>query len=85
MKKRNINTQDVLSMRGAGYYSERTAGARDVINEASDMVIAALNDLPASKTLKLQIMARLMVVLASKCGARLLETSVAPMTCDRLK
>ena len=53
MKKRNINTQDVLSMRGAGYYSERTAGARDVINEASDMVIAALNDLPASKTLKI--------------------------------
>ncbi|MEK9571408.1 MAG: hypothetical protein VW124_20475, partial [Paracoccaceae bacterium] len=53
MKKRNINTQDVLSMRGAGYYSERTAGARDVINDASDMVIAALNELPASKTLKI--------------------------------
>ena len=53
MKKSSINTQDVLSMRGAGYYSERTAGARNVINEAGDMVIAALNDLPASKTLKI--------------------------------
>ena len=53
MKKNSINTQDVLSMRGAGYYSERTAGARNVINEAGDMVIAALNDLPASKTLKI--------------------------------
>ena len=53
MKTNSINTQDVLSMRGAGYYSERTAGARNVINEAGDMVIAALNDLPASKTLKI--------------------------------
>jgi len=29
--KGGINTQAVLAMRGAGYYSERTAGARDVI------------------------------------------------------
>ena len=41
-----INTQAVLAMRGAGYYSERTAGARDVINDASKMVLAALEDGP---------------------------------------
>ena len=33
-KKGAINTQDVLAMRGEGYYSERTAGARNVINDA---------------------------------------------------
>ena len=49
MKKNSINTQDVLSMRGDGYYSERTAGARNVINEAGDMVYAALDDLPAQQ------------------------------------
>ena len=48
-----INTQDVLAMRGAGYYSERTAGARNVINDAGAMVVAALNDLPDSSTLKI--------------------------------
>ena len=52
-EKRGINTQDVLSMRGAGYYSERTAGARNVINEASNMVGAALSNLPESRGLKI--------------------------------
>ena len=28
--KNNLNTQSVLSMRGSGYYSERTAGAKTV-------------------------------------------------------
>ena len=53
MKKNSINTQDVLSMRGAGYYSERTAGARNVINEAGEMIYAALGDLPGSTALKI--------------------------------
>jgi hypothetical protein len=53
MQKNSINTQDVLSMRGAGYYSERTAGARNVINEAGNMVVAALSDLPESRGLKI--------------------------------
>lgn len=50
---KGINTQSVLAMRGAGYYSERTAGARDVINNASEIVLQALHDMPASKTLKI--------------------------------
>ena len=53
MKKNSINTQDVLSMRGAGYYSERTAGARNVINEAGEMIYAALGDLPDLTALKI--------------------------------
>ena len=43
---KGINTQSVLAMRGAGYYSERTAGARDVINDACKMVIEALAQTP---------------------------------------
>jgi hypothetical protein len=52
-KKSGINTQDVLAMRGEGYYSERTAGAKNVINDAGAMVFDALRDLPPSKTLRL--------------------------------
>ncbi len=52
-KNGGINTQDVLSMRGEGYYSERTAGAKNVINDAGAMVFDALRDLPPSKTLRL--------------------------------
>ena len=52
-KNGSINTQDVLAMRGEGYYSERTAGARNVINDAGAMVIAALDDLPDSDMLKI--------------------------------
>ena len=40
-------------MRGEGYYSERTAGAKNVINDAGAMVLAALDDLPDSDTLKI--------------------------------
>ena len=47
-----INTQDVLAMRGDGYYSERTAGARNVINDAGAMVLNALRDLPPTSTLR---------------------------------
>ena len=48
-----INTQAVLAMRGAGYYSERTAGARNVINDAGAMVIDALAQAPQTKTLRI--------------------------------
>ena len=47
-----INTQDVLAMRGEGYYSERTAGAKNVINDAGAMVLNALRDLPPASTLR---------------------------------
>ena len=48
-----INSQAVLAMRGAGYYSERTAGARDVINDAATMVLAALADGPDTPQLRI--------------------------------
>ena len=48
-----INTQAVLAMRGAGYYSERTAGARNVINDAGAMVIDALAQASQTKTLRI--------------------------------
>ena len=51
-RKGAINTQDVLAMRGEGYYSERTAGARNVINDAGAMVLNALRDLPPTSTLR---------------------------------
>ena len=51
-RKGAINTQDVLAMRGEGYYSERTAGARNVINDAGAMVLNALRDLPPANTLR---------------------------------
>ena len=52
-KKGAINTQDVLAMRGEGYYSERTAGAKNVINDAGAMVLNALRDLPPASTLEI--------------------------------
>ena len=50
---KGINTQAVLAMRGAGYYSERTAGARNVINDAGTMVIAALAQTPQTSRLRI--------------------------------
>ena len=47
-----INTQAVLSMVGSGYYSERTAGARDVINNAAQMVLAALAETPDTPAIR---------------------------------
>ena len=48
-----INTQAVLAMRGAGYYSERTAGARDVINDARELVLTALENLSDTESLRI--------------------------------
>jgi hypothetical protein len=48
-----INTQSVLAMRSSGYYSERTAGARDVINNVCKMVIEALAQTPKSSKLRI--------------------------------
>ena len=50
---KGINTQAVLAMRGAGYYSERTAGARDVINDARKMVTEALAQTPKTSSLRI--------------------------------
>ena len=50
---KGINTQAVLAMRGAGYYSERTAGARNVINDAGALVTRALAQTPRTETLRI--------------------------------
>ena len=45
-KKYNLNTQDVLSMKSSGYYSQRTAGAKIAIDNIQPLILSALNDLP---------------------------------------
>ena len=51
--KTGLNPAAVLSMVGKGYYSERTAGARNVINTALDMVRTALAASPHTETLRI--------------------------------
>ena len=48
-----INTQAVLAMRSSGYYSESTAGARNVINDTCEMVIDALSQTPRTPRLRI--------------------------------
>ena len=36
--QKTLNTQDVLSMKGAGYYSKRTAGAKDAIDSIQEIL-----------------------------------------------
>tara|TARA_Y100000741_G_scaffold70191_1_gene51055 strand:+ start:319 stop:1434 length:1116 start_codon:yes stop_codon:yes gene_type:complete len=52
-KKSNLNTQDVLSMRGSGYYSERTAGAKIAIDATQTLLENALNEIPKLPILKI--------------------------------
>ena len=52
-KKTGLNTQAVLSMVGSGYYSERTQGARNVINAALDMVRDALAHTPKTEIIRI--------------------------------
>lgn len=51
--KTGLNPAAVLSMVGKGYYSERTAGARNVINTALDMVSQALAEVPHTERLRI--------------------------------
>lgn len=51
--KTGLNTQAVLSMVGSGYYSERTQGARNVINAALDMVRDALAHTPKTDIIRI--------------------------------
>lgn len=52
-QKTGLNTQAVLSMVGSGYYSERTQGARNVINAALDMVRDALAHTPKTNIIRI--------------------------------
>ena len=44
-KEQSLNTQSVLSMRGAGYYSQRTAGAKDAIDSLRPLIDTAIDQL----------------------------------------
>ena len=51
--KTGLNPAAVLSMVGKGYYSERTAGARNVINTALGMISTALGETPHTEKLRI--------------------------------
>lgn len=48
-----LNTQAVLAMKGAGYYSARTAGAKHAIDKVRPMLENALQSLPDQAVLRL--------------------------------
>lgn len=49
----HLNTQAVLAMRGAGYYSQRTIGAKHAIDSALPLLNDALTHLPDLQTLRM--------------------------------
>jgi len=52
MTEDQLNTQSVLSMRGAGYYSQRTAGAKNAIDSIKPLIDNALAQLPDTHALR---------------------------------
>ena len=46
INKQKLNMQDVLSMRSSGYYSQRTAGAKNAIDSILPLMKTAVNSLP---------------------------------------
>ena len=53
MSKTNLNTQSVLSMKGEGYYSEKTLGAKIAIDKTQNLIEKAIKKIPASNILKI--------------------------------
>ena len=53
VQKSELNTQAVLAMKGAGYYSARTAGAKHAIDKVRPMLEDALLSLPQQAVLRL--------------------------------
>jgi len=53
VKTSELNTQAVLAMKGAGYYSARTAGAKHAIDKVRPMLEDALQSLPEQAVLRL--------------------------------
>ena len=52
-KEKNLNTQAVLSMRGSGYYSQRTAGAKIAIDSMQPILEKALKEIPKLPILRM--------------------------------
>ena len=47
-----LNTQSNLSMKGSGYYSAKTAGAKNAIDKTQKVIENALKTIPSSELLK---------------------------------
>ena len=47
-----LNMQDVLSMRSSGYYSQRTAGAKNAIDSVLPLMKDAVKNLPETEILR---------------------------------
>ena len=50
--KQKLNMQDVLSMRSSGYYSQRTAGAKNAIDSVLPLMKTAVNSLPETEVFR---------------------------------
>ena len=50
--RKTLNTQDVLSMKGAGYYSKRTAGAKDAIDSMQGILERSILSLTQKEMLR---------------------------------
>ena len=50
--QKTLNTQDVLSMKGAGYYSKRTAGAKDAIDSMQGILERSILSLTQKEMLR---------------------------------
>jgi len=53
MKDAYLNTQSSLAMKGAGYYSAKTAGAKNAIDKTQKVIENALKTIPSTEILKL--------------------------------
>ena len=49
----NLNTQSVLSMKGEGYYSQKTIGAKNAIDKTQKLIEQALENIPKKEILKI--------------------------------
>ena len=53
MNKSNLNTQSVLSMKGEGYYSQKTVGAKNAIDKMEVLIKEALKNIPKAEILRI--------------------------------
>ena len=51
-KLETLNTQDVLSMKGEGYYSKKTAGAKNAIDSIQEILEKAVISPPNKEILR---------------------------------
>ena len=52
MTETYLNTQSNLSMKGSGYYSAKTAGAKNAIDKTQKVIENALKNIPSNAILK---------------------------------